>query len=91
LAISNDSTPPSFVPTWNSFSPTYLDTIFNFAATRVHNSRAVIFFHADSLKINADLKGYLKACDFKIFKEWMGINRLRLTSIHEQFQMVNNL
>jgi hypothetical protein len=91
LAIPNVSTPPTFVPAWNSLSPTSIGSIFYFVGTHVHDSGAILLFHANSLKTKVDFKGYLKANDFIVFKEWMEINHLCLISGQEQSKTVSNL
>jgi hypothetical protein len=79
LAILEVSNPDGSIPAWNKLALAFLDTIFDFTNIHIHNNGALLVIHADAVKIKTNLKCYLKAEHFKVFKEWMGINLLRLT------------
>jgi hypothetical protein len=57
--------------------------VFDFGSSLVYDNGVLLFFHKDDLKLTADIKGYAKAYHFKILKEWMGINRLPITSARD--------
>ena len=57
-----------------------MQTIFEFAIGLVHDNRVLLLFHPDDLQMKADIKGCMKAYNFSLFKEFIGANRLPLTS-----------
>jgi hypothetical protein len=63
--------------------------VFDFGSSLVHDNGALLLFHKDDLKLRADIRGYANAYHFKIFKEWMGINRLPLTSARDSSKIVS--
>ena len=81
----------NFVPAWNSLTPISIDFNFYFVGIHVHDSRAILFFHANLLKTRANFKGHLKANDFIVLKEWMEINHLCLISGQQQSKTVSYL
>jgi hypothetical protein len=80
LSVPILSSPPTSVPVWNSADENFLPLVFDFGSSLVHDNGALLLFHKDDLKLRADIRGYAKAYHFSIFKEWMGINRLPITS-----------
>jgi hypothetical protein len=50
---------------------------------------AFLLFHKDDLKLRANFRGYAKAYHFSILKEWMGINRLPITSPRDASKTVS--
>jgi hypothetical protein len=63
--------------------------VFDFGSFLVHDNGTLLFFHKDDLKLRANIRGYANAYHFKIFKEWMGINRLPLTSARDASKTVS--
>jgi hypothetical protein len=41
------------------------------------------------VKIKTTLKGFMKAYSFTVFKEWMGINQLQMTSTKVHMKTMN--
>jgi len=41
-------------------------------------------FFSDDLEMRAKLRGYMTAYNFVLFRDWMGINRLRMTSARDK-------
>jgi hypothetical protein len=80
LHIPHLSIPAIVVLDLNKLRPGFLGIIFDFASSHVHNTRAILFFHAKNLKIKTKLKGFIKAYNFSVFRKWMGINQLQMTS-----------
>lgn len=78
----------SSIPSWNFLSDNFLDIVFDFASHHVHDDGALLLFHADDTQLTSKLKGFLKAYKFMIYKEWMGINRLRLTNAKDNSKTV---
>ena len=89
LSISNLSSLPSFVLQWNKCQPSFLNVVFDFTSRHVHDKDAVLFFHSNDVKIKIELKGFMKAYQFMVFKEWMGISRLYMISAKDKSKMVN--
>jgi hypothetical protein len=57
--------------------------VFDFAGGHVHDDGVLLLFLPDDLKLKATLQGYMEAYHFSIYEEWMGVNRLRLTSARD--------
>ena len=57
-----------------------METIFEIASELVHDNGVLLLFHLDDLQMRANIQGCLKAYHFSLFKEFMGVNRLQLTS-----------
>ena len=55
----------------------------------VHDNGVLLFFHPDDLQMKADIRGCLKAYHFSLFKEFMGVNRLQLTSARNASKTVS--
>ena len=80
LLVPMMSDPASSVPEWNKLPERFVETIFEFASGLVHENGMLLLFHPDDLQMKADIRGCLKAYYFLLFKEFMGVNRLQLTS-----------
>jgi hypothetical protein len=83
------SSPPTFVPGWNSADKNFLSQVFDFGSSLVHDNGALLLFYKDDLKFMADIRGFANAYHFKILKEWMGINWLLLTSARDASKTVS--
>jgi hypothetical protein len=81
LPVPNVSDPSYSVPSWNALDTDFLGELFDFADEILHDDGALLLFHADD---NGDFKesiqDHFAAFGFTIFKEWLGVNRLRLHS-----------
>jgi hypothetical protein len=51
--------------------------------------KTLLLFHKDDLKLRADIRSYANAYNFKILKEWTGINRLPLTNARDSSKTVS--
>jgi hypothetical protein len=89
LPVPIVSSPPTFVPVWNSADENFLPLVFDFGSSLVHDTGALLLFHKGDLKLRADIRGYAKAYHFSIFKEWTGINYLPITSPREASKIVS--
>jgi hypothetical protein len=76
LPIPELSSPQSFVLEWNKRKKGFLEVLFD--------------FFSDDLDVKADLKGLMSAYGFLTFKEWMGVNRLRVTSARDPSKTVSH-
>ena len=90
LPVPNVSRPPFIVPKWNFLRPGFLDHAFDFASVHVQDRGAVLLFFSDDLEMRAKLRGYMTAYNFVLFREWMGINRLRMTSARDKSKTVSS-
>jgi hypothetical protein len=80
LPVPKVSSPPTSVPEWNTTDKNFLPMVFEFGSSLVHDNGVILLLHKDNLQLRVDIKGYSKAYNFSILKEWMGINRLPITS-----------
>jgi hypothetical protein len=84
LSIPQVSNPSTAGPEWNKLRPKFLDNVFDFASSHLQDAGAVLLFFSDDVDLKATLKGFNKAYGFTVFREWMGINRLRMTSAKDK-------
>jgi hypothetical protein len=63
--------------------------VFDFGSLLIHDNGVLLLFHKDDLKLRANIKGSTKAYYFSILKEWMGINRLPITSARNASKIVS--
>jgi hypothetical protein len=89
LPVPMVSSPRTSIPDWNSKDKNFLSMVFDFGSFLIHDNGTLLLFHKDDLKLRADIKGYTNAYHFKIFKEWMGINHLPLTSTRDASKIVS--
>jgi hypothetical protein len=76
LHVSMVLSPATSVPEWNKLGDGFLQTVFDFASSFVHDNEVLLLFCSDDLQMRADIKGFMKAYHFLVFKEFMGVNRL---------------
>lgn len=84
LPIPQVSSPPAAVPEWNKLRPKFLDNAFDFASAHLQDAGAILLFFSDDLNLKAILKGFNNTYGFTVFREWMGINRLRMISAKDK-------
>jgi hypothetical protein len=63
--------------------------VFDIGGSLVHDNGVLLFFHKDDLKLRADIRGYSKAYNFSILKEWTRINRLPITNARDAFKTMS--
>jgi hypothetical protein len=80
LLVPMVSSPASSIPEWNKREDDFLQTVFDFASGLVHDNGVLLLFHPDDLQMRVDIRGCMKAYHFSLFKKFMGVNRLQLTS-----------
>jgi hypothetical protein len=91
LPMPNLSSPATSVPPWNTLQVGFLDHVFDFASVHVQDRGAILLFFPDNLELKAMLRGYMTTYSFVLFREWMGINRLRMTSVRDKTKTVSVL
>jgi hypothetical protein len=89
LPVPMVSSPPTSVLEWNSDDKNFLAMVFDIGSSLVHDIGMLLFFYKDDLKLRADIRGSTKAYYFKILKEWIGINRLPMTSARDASKTVS--
>jgi hypothetical protein len=65
--------------------------VFDFASAHVQDCGVILLFFPDALDLKANLRGYMRTYDFALFREWMGINRLCMTSSRDRSKTVSLL
>jgi hypothetical protein len=88
LPVCHLSSPATAVPEWNKLRPKFLDNVFDFASVHLQDAGALLLFHSDDLNLRAILKGFNNTYGFRVYREWMGINRLQMTSVKDKSTMV---
>jgi hypothetical protein len=90
LPVPNVSDPSYSVPSWNALDSDFLGELFDFADEILHDDEALLLFHPDD---NGDFRNSIQdhfaAFGFTIFKEWLGVNRLRLSSAKHKDKTTN--
>jgi hypothetical protein len=81
LPVPGVSIPANQVPEWNSdkeFKEIELAIVF--ATKHLQDNGCVVIFHSWSAKARGVVVGLTQMYPFLKFKEWLGINRMHLTS-----------
>ena len=91
LPVPTVASPTSFVLEWNKLPDQFVETVFEIASGLVHDNGVLLLFHPDDLQMRADIRGCLKAYHFSLFKEFIGVNRLPLTSARNASKTVSIL
>ena len=91
LSVPTVASPTSSVPEWNKLLDRFVETVFEIASGLVHDNGVLLLFYPDDLQMRANIRGCLKAYHFSFFKEFMGVNRLPLTSARNASKTVSIL
>ena len=89
LPVPMVTSPASSVPEWNRLPERFVETVFEIASRLVHDNGVLLLFHPDDLQMRADIRGCMTAYHFSLFKEFMGVNRLPLTSARNASKTVS--
>jgi hypothetical protein len=89
LPVPMVSSPPTSVPGLNSVDKNFMPMVFDCGSSLIHDNGALLLFHKDDLKLRANIRGFAKAYHFSILKEWMGINRLPITSARDASKIIS--
>ena len=81
---------PTSILKWNSEDENFLLMVIDFESSLMHDNEVLLLFYKDNLKLRADIRGSAKAYQFKILKEWIGINRLPITSTKDASKVVSS-
>jgi hypothetical protein len=79
--VPNVSDQAFSVPSWNALDLDFLSKLFDFADEIIHDDGALLLFHPDDNNdFRESIQDHFPSFGFTIFKEWLGVNRLRLHS-----------
>jgi hypothetical protein len=84
------SSHPTSIPQWNSEDKNFLPILFALGSSLVHDNGVLLLIHKEDLKLRASIRGFAKAYHFSIMKDWMGINRLPITSARDASKTVSD-
>ncbi len=86
LGISNPST---IVPDWNKTDvDDFVEILFAYAVQHLSDDGALLMFLPESPSIRKDVLGWATEYGYKMYKDWWGINELRLTSFRDPARTV---
>lgn len=81
LPVPGVSSPPNTVPAWNEDKEYEdLQSAFAFAEQHLHDDGCLIVFHSFSAISKGNIIGLCETYQMLKKKEWLGMNRLHLTS-----------
>lgn len=89
LPVPNISSPPTAVPSWNVYTPQFFGPLLEFAGKYVRDHGAVLIFHPENHLIRKTIVANAKQSGFVVYKDWWGINDLRLTSSFDHSRTVS--
>jgi hypothetical protein len=90
LPVPNVSDPSYSVPSWNALDSDFLGELFDFADEILHDDGALLLFHhVDNGDFRESIESHFAAFGFTMFKEWLGVNRLRLSSAKHKEKTTN--
>jgi hypothetical protein len=89
LFVPSISNADGEVPRWKLEKAGFLDQLFDFTSTHLQDDGAILLFHTGSRNLLKHLRGFQKVYRFKIHKEWMGVNWLRMTSAKDPSKTVS--
>jgi hypothetical protein len=90
IPVANVSYPSYNVPSWNALDSDFLGELFDFADEILHDDGALFFFHPDDNgDFRKNIEDHFAAFGFTIFKEWLGGNRLCLSSAKHKDKTTN--
>ena len=89
LPVPGISLLPNEVPKWNADPDAEaLQSACSFAAEHLHDDGCIVVLHSYSKKSKEDIAGVCETYDFVKKKDWMGMNRMHLTSALDQTKTV---
>lgn len=89
LPVPNISLQATEVPAWNLYTPQFLGPLLEFARKYIHDNGAVLMFHPENLLVRKTIVANAKQSGFVVYKDWWGINDLRLTSSFDPSKTVS--
>lgn len=90
LPVPGVSSPPMKVPEWNADPEgEAINAALAFAAKHLQDDGCVIVFHSWSTEAKSNIAGVCEIYRMLVKKEWMGMNRMHLTSAVDKTKTVN--
>lgn len=71
---------PRDVPVWNGRSMDLLPFMFAFAESSLQDNGVILLIHGKDYALEAELEDHSKEYNFELVREWVGGNRLKLSS-----------
>ena len=88
LPVPTVSSPSTVIPAWNVLSEGYLVKVLEFADAFLHDDAALVLIHCADPRLCTEIVEWSTAYDFEVFRDWWGVNDLRLTSPTDPTKMV---
>lgn len=89
LPVPRISNPATVVPDWNKTNvDDFVETLFAFAVQHLSDDGAILLFLPESPKIRKDVLRWAQEYGYLQYKDWWGINKLRLTSYRDSQRTV---
>lgn len=84
LPVPRISSPSDFVPAWNQCNiDDFVETLFAYAVQHLSDDGAILLFLPESPLIRKDVLGWAQEYGYVQYKDWWGINELRLSSYRD--------
>ena len=80
LLVPGISAPFTSVPPWNMRPEGYVESIFEFGDAYLHDDAAILLFHCDDRALYSEVEEAAKQYNFRLCKDWWGINDIALAS-----------
>ena len=92
LLMPGLSKPAHVVPAWNADRDNEaLQFMCSFATEHLHDDGCIVLFHSYSRKSKENIAGMCEAYNLVQKKEWMGMNRMYLTSAIDNAKTVTSI
>ena len=80
LPVPGISAPFTSVPPWNMRPEGYVESIFEFGDVYLHDDAAILLFHCDDRALYSEVEEAAEQYNFRLCKDWWGINDIALAS-----------
>ena len=80
LPVPGISAPFTSVPPWNMRPKGYVESIFEFGDVYLHDDAAILLFHCDDQALYSEVEEAADQYNFRLCKDWWGINDIALAS-----------
>jgi hypothetical protein len=91
LPVPTISNPSTSIPVWNELPTNFLESLFDFASEHLQDNSALILIHAAEIPLlKSEIRSYFQDYNFTTFKDWWGMNRLRLANGKDSTKTVGN-
>ena len=80
LPVPGVNLPNQTIPPWNVRPKKFLDTVFEFADSYLHNHAALLLLHANDGDLHLEIEECAVTYDFKLCTDWWALNDIPLAS-----------